>query len=111
MRLRSPLMRIRIVIEADAHDAITTAWSGSASNVSHAYVSGQVHDLGLEARLGMQACRAGLATAWGACRWRVAGARCLPVDDCAWSHGRVSSRRDAPPSLPFGLRRLAASRR
>lgn len=49
---------LRIVIEADAHDAITTAWSTemAASNVSQgAYVSGQVHDLGLEARLGMQA--------------------------------------------------------
>lgn len=49
---------IRIAVEAATHDAITTAWSTemAASNVSQgAYVSGQVHDLGLGARLGMQA--------------------------------------------------------
>ncbi len=49
---------LRIAVEATAHDAITTAWSTemAASNVSQgAYVSGQVHDLGLGARLGMQA--------------------------------------------------------
>ena len=49
---------LRIAVEAEAHDAILTAWSTemAASNVSQgAYVSGQVHDLGMEARLGMQA--------------------------------------------------------
>ena len=49
---------LRIAVEADAHEAMTTAWSTemAASNVSQgAYVSGQVHDLGMEARMGMQA--------------------------------------------------------
>ena len=49
---------LRIAVEADAHEAITAAWSTelAASNVSQgAYVSGQVHDLGLNARLGMKA--------------------------------------------------------
>ena len=49
---------LRIAVETDAHDAITDAWSTemAASNVSQgAYVSSQVHDLGLGARLGMQA--------------------------------------------------------
>ena len=49
---------LRISLDADVHEAINTAWSTEmgAANVSQgAYVSGQVHDLGLEARLGMLA--------------------------------------------------------
>ncbi len=49
---------LRISVDADAHAAINTAWSTEmgTGNVSQgAYVSGQVHDLGLKARLGMLA--------------------------------------------------------
>lgn len=49
---------LRIVMDLDDHTAIHAAWDREMkeTNVSQgAYVSGQVHDLGMEARLGMRA--------------------------------------------------------
>ena len=49
---------LRIAVDAEAHEALMEAWStelGPANVSQGAYVSGQVHDVGLEARLGMKA--------------------------------------------------------